>query len=117
MSHGFKFSVLNGIGDIASEQPERVTGGFDIKASVSSELPIQGQIEDSLNMNDYSSVFGSSSLDVEIAENIGAELSIINVLDSFNELAEPGRGRDRILALPRISTIFPSLKDNALSLA
>ena len=65
------FSVLNGIGDIASEQPERVTGGFDIKASVSSELPIQGQIEDSLNMNDYSSVFGSSSLDVEIAENIG----------------------------------------------
>ena len=63
------FSVLNGIGDIASEQPERVTGGFDIKASVSSELPIQGQIEDSLNMNDYSSVFGSS-LDVEIAENI-----------------------------------------------
>ena len=65
------FSVLNGIGDIASEQPERVTGGFDIKASVSSELPIQGQIEDSLNMDDYSSVFGSSSLNVEIAENIG----------------------------------------------
>ena len=60
------FSVLNGIGDIASEQPERVTGGFDIKASVSSELPIQGQIEDSLNMDDYSSVFGSSSLNVEI---------------------------------------------------
>ncbi|MED5284114.1 MAG: FtsX-like permease family protein [Chloroflexota bacterium] len=65
------FSVLNGIGDIASEQPERVTGGFDIKASVSSELPIQGQIEDSLNMDDYSSVFGSSSLNVEVAENIG----------------------------------------------
>jgi len=62
------FSVLNGIGDIASEQPERVTGGYDIKASISPELPIQGQIEDSLDMNEFTSVFGSSSLDVEIRE-------------------------------------------------
>tara|TARA_B100001996_G_scaffold191737_1_gene146745 strand:- start:22976 stop:26413 length:3438 start_codon:yes stop_codon:yes gene_type:complete len=69
------FSVLNGIGDIASEQPERVTGGFDIKASVSTELPIQGQIEDSLNMNDYSSVFGSSSLDIEVSESDGENKS------------------------------------------
>ena len=65
------FSVLNGIGDIASEQPDRVTGGFDIKASISSELPIQGQIEDSLNMDEFSSVFGSSNLDVEISEADG----------------------------------------------
>ena len=51
------------------------------------------------------------------AENIGAELSIINVLDPFNELEDPGGGSSRIPALPRISTIFPSLKVNALSVA
>ncbi len=69
------FSVLNGIGDIASEQPERVTGGFDIKANVSTELPIEGQIEDSLNMDDYSSVFGSSNLDIEVSELDGENKS------------------------------------------
>ena len=65
------FSVLNGIGDIASEEPERVTGGYDIKASISPELPIQGQIEDSLDMNEFTTVFGSSSIDVEIKETEG----------------------------------------------
>ena len=69
------FSVLNGIGNIASEQPERVTGGYDIKASISPELPIQGQIEDSLDMNEFTSVFGSSSLDVEIRELEGENTS------------------------------------------
>ena len=69
------FSVLNGIGDIASEEPERVTGGYDIKASISSELPIQGKIEDSLNMNEFSTVFGSSSIDVEIKETDGENTS------------------------------------------
>ena len=69
------FSVLNGIGDIASEQPERVTGGFDIKASVSTELPIQGNIEDSLNMNDFTSVFGSSNLNIEVSESDGENKS------------------------------------------
>ena len=62
------FSVLNGIGDIASEQPDRVTGGYDIKASISPELPIKGQIEDSLDMNAFTSVVGSSSIGVEIKE-------------------------------------------------
>ena len=69
------FSVLNGIGDIASEQPERVTGGFDIKASVSAELPIQGDIKDSLNMTDFSSVFGSSNLNIEVSESNGENKS------------------------------------------
>ena len=69
------FSVLNGIGDIASEQPERVTGGFDIKASVSTELPIQGNIEDSLNMSDFTSVFGSSNLNIEVSESDGENKS------------------------------------------
>jgi putative ABC transport system permease protein len=69
------FSVLNGIGDIASEEPERVTGGYDIKASISSELPIQGQIEDSLNMNEFTTVFGSSSIGVEIKETEGKNTS------------------------------------------
>jgi len=69
------FSVLNGIGNIASEQPERVTGGYDIKASISPELPIQGQIEDSLDMNEFTSVFGSSSLYVEIRELEGENTS------------------------------------------
>lgn len=69
------FSVLNGIGDVASEEPERVTGGYDIKASISSELPIQGKIEDSLNMNEFSTVFGSSSIDIEIKETDGENTS------------------------------------------
>ena len=69
------FSVLNGIGDIASEEPERVTGGYDIKASISPELPIQGQIEDSLDMNEFTTVFGSSSIDVEIKETEGKNTS------------------------------------------
>lgn len=69
------FSVLNGIGDIASEEPERVTGGYDIKASISPELPIQGQIEDSLDMNEFTTVFGSSSIDVEIKETEGENTS------------------------------------------
>ena len=69
------FAVLNGIGNIASEQPERVTGGYDIKASISPELPIQGHIEDSLDMNEFTSVFGSSSLDVEIRELEGENTS------------------------------------------
>ncbi len=51
------------------------------------------------------------------AENIGAELSIINVLDPFNELEDPGVGSSRIHTLPSTSTIFPSLKVNALSVA
>ena len=51
----------------------------------------------------------------DIAVNIGAELSIINVFDPFNELEEPGVGSSKIPALPRISTILPPLKVNELS--
>ncbi|HIC49341.1 MAG TPA: ABC transporter permease [Dehalococcoidia bacterium] len=62
------FSVLNGIGDITSEQPERVTGGFDIKSSINRELPIVGDIRDSLNMSDFTVVAGASNIPIEVRE-------------------------------------------------
>ena len=62
------FSILNGIGDITSEQPERVTGGFDIKASISPDLPIAGDIRQSLNMADFAVVAGASNVPVEVKE-------------------------------------------------
>ncbi len=62
------FSVLNGIQDISTEQPERITGGYDIKGTIDPEKAIQGDIKDSLNMNDFSVVAGSSTLRVEVKE-------------------------------------------------
>lgn len=62
------FSVLNGIQDIATEQPDRVTGGYDIKATITPDLPIEGDIRDSLDMQDFSVVAGLSRLDVEVKE-------------------------------------------------
>lgn len=62
------FSVLNGIQDVSSEQPERVTGGFDIKASISPELPIVGNIKDSLNITDFSVVSASSNIPIEVKD-------------------------------------------------
>ena len=62
------FSVLNGIGDITSEQPERVTGGYDIKGSINRELPIVGDIRDSLNMSDFTVVAGASNIPIEVRE-------------------------------------------------
>ena len=65
------FSVLNGIQDVSSEQPERVTGGYDIKASISPELPIKGDIKDSLNIDDFSVVAASSNIPIEVKELAG----------------------------------------------
>ena len=62
------FSVLNGLNDISTEQPDRVTGGYDIKATITPDLPINGDIRDSLNMQDFAVVAGLSSLDVEAKE-------------------------------------------------
>ena len=62
------FSVLNGVQDISTEQPERITGGYDIKGTISPEKAIQGDIKDLLDMNDFSVVAGSSSLQVEVKE-------------------------------------------------
>ena len=65
------FSILNGISDITLEQPERVTGGYDIKATISPDLPISGDIRDSLNMSDFSIVAGASNVSVEVKESDG----------------------------------------------
>ena len=65
------FSILNGIEDITSEQPERVTGGYDIKGTISTDLPILDDIRKSLNMSDFSVVAGSSNVPVEVKESDG----------------------------------------------
>ena len=62
------FSVLNGINDISTDQPDRITGGYDIKGTISPEKAIQGDIRDSLNMDDFTVVTGSSSISVEVKE-------------------------------------------------
>ena len=65
------FSVLNGIQDVTTEQPERVTGGYDIKATITPDLPITGDIRNSLNMSDFTVVAGASNVRVEVKEHEG----------------------------------------------
>ncbi len=65
------FSILNGLNDVSLDQPDRVTGGYDIKATISTDLPISGNIEDSLNMSEISSVAGTSSIRVDVKELSG----------------------------------------------
>ena len=82
------FSILNGIGDITSEQPERVTGGYDIKGTISPDLPIIGDIRNSLNMSDWTVVAGASNIPIEIKEvdgenNTYKRSSLISVEDEF----------------------------------
>ncbi|SVA29079.1 uncharacterized protein METZ01_LOCUS81933 [marine metagenome] len=82
------FSVLNGIGDITSEQPERVTGGYDIKGTISPDLPIPGDIRDSLNMSDFDVLAGASNIPVEVKESDGANniyrtANLVSLEDDF----------------------------------
>ena len=49
-----------------------IRDSYDIKGTVSSENPIKGDIRDSLNMQDFTVVAGSSSIDVD-AKEIGGE--------------------------------------------
>ena len=62
------FSVLNGLNDIGVDEPDRITGGYDIKGTINSENSIKGDIRDSLNMQDFTVVAGSSSIDVDAKE-------------------------------------------------
>ena len=62
------FSVLNGIQDVTTEQPQRVTGGYDIKATITPDLPITGDVRASLNMSDFEVVSGASNVRVEVKE-------------------------------------------------
>ncbi len=82
------FSVLNGINDISTDQPDRITGGYDIKGTISSDNSIQGDIRNSLNMNDFSVVAGSSSIDIDAKEIEGENTTfkssrLVSVEDSF----------------------------------
>ena len=82
------FSVLNGIGDITSEEPERVTGGYDIKGSISRDLPIAGDIRDSLMMSDFTVVAGASNVPIEVREleggnNIFKSSKLVSLEDEF----------------------------------
>ena len=82
------FSILNGLNDVSIDQPERVTGGYDIKSSVSTTLPISGNIEDSLDMTEVISFAGTSSIGVDVKELDGENNSykssrLISLDDSF----------------------------------
>ena len=87
------FSVLNGLQNITSEEPERVTGGFDIKATISPDLPISGDIKDSLNMSDISIVAGTADIPVEVKEFDGDNKTykrskLISLEDDFIEATQ-----------------------------
>ena len=82
------FSVLNGINDISTDQPDRITGGYDIKGTISSDNSIQGDIRDSLNMQDFVVVAGSSSINIDAKELDGENTTfkgsrLISLEDSF----------------------------------
>ena len=84
------FSVLNGIDNVTSKEPERVTGGYDIKGTISQDLPIKGPITDYLNLSDFTVVAGSSSAPAEIRESSGdnssyKEAKIVSLNDEFIE--------------------------------
>ena len=87
------FSVLNGIGDITSDQPERVTGGYDIKGTISPDLPIPGDIRDSLNMSEFEVVAGASNVPVEVKESEGENntfkrANLVSLEDDFFQSTE-----------------------------
>ena len=82
------FSVLNGINDISTDQPDRITGGYDIKGTISPDNSIEGDIRDSLNMEDFIVIAGSSSIDVDAKEISGENTTfksskLVSVEDSF----------------------------------
>mgnify|MGYP003323245382 CR=1 FL=1 len=82
------FSVLNGLNDIGVDQPDRITGGYDIKGTISTENFIKGDVKDSLNMQDFTVVAGSSSIDVDAKETAGENTTfkgskLVSVENSF----------------------------------
>ena len=82
------FSILNGLNDVSIDQPERVTGGYDIKSSVSTSLPISGNIEDYLDMSEVISFAGTSSIGVDVKELDGENNSyksskLVSLDDNF----------------------------------
>tara|TARA_B100000941_G_scaffold194592_1_gene140942 strand:+ start:1621 stop:5067 length:3447 start_codon:yes stop_codon:yes gene_type:complete len=82
------FSVLNGINDISTDQPDRITGGYDIKGTTNSDNSIKGDIRDLLNMNDFTVIAGSSSIDIDAKELVGENTTfkssrLVSVEDSF----------------------------------
>ena len=82
------FSVLNGLNDVGVDQPDRITGGYDIKGTISTENFIKGDVRDSLNMQDFTVVAGSSSIDVDAKEIDGDNTSfkgskLVSVENSF----------------------------------
>jgi len=64
------FSILNNIGDVATEQPDRVTGGFDILGTIDDELPIDN-IENDLDSNNILMVAKSSNVKIDAKESKG----------------------------------------------
>ena len=82
------FSVLNGIDNVTSKEPERVTGGYDIKATISPDLPIQGSVTEYLDLSDFTVIAASSSAPAEIRESEGEsssykEAKIVSLDDEF----------------------------------
>ena len=58
------FAILNNIGSVLEEEPDRVTGGYDVRATISRDLPIadvNAAIADSdeLSLADFEVISGT----------------------------------------------------------
>ncbi len=71
------FAILNNIGNVLQEEPDRVTGGYDVRATISRDLPIAdvgaeiGNSEE-LSISDFSVIAGTGEFRGE-ARQVGAE--------------------------------------------
>ncbi|MCH7740586.1 MAG: FtsX-like permease family protein [Chloroflexi bacterium] len=71
------FAILNNIGNVLAEEPDRVTGGYDIRATISRDLPITdvaAAIENSeeLSIADFEVIASTGEISGE-ARQVGAE--------------------------------------------
>jgi putative ABC transport system permease protein len=70
------FAILNNIGSVLNDEPDRVTGGYDIRATISRDLPIadvRAAIRDSeeLSLADFVVITGTGEIRGE-ARQVGA---------------------------------------------
>ncbi|MCH8223580.1 MAG: FtsX-like permease family protein [Chloroflexi bacterium] len=71
------FAILNAIGNVLEDEPDRVTGGYDIRATISRDLPISDVAADignsrELSISDFEVITGTGEIRGE-ARQVGAE--------------------------------------------
>ncbi len=78
------FSILNNLGNDIIDTPDKATGGFDVRAETSSELPVENmaasiEAAPELNANDFTVIAASSDLAGEARQSGAEELRFLEV--------------------------------------